>query len=76
MLKLEVGSFYVSEDFYVIGFWFSTGSAGQSGSTANPVMSGTRTRELMAVYGRKESDSCWLKLIVKTNAFMKAASLC
>lgn len=69
-------SFYLSEDFSLSGFWFTAGSAGQSGTAPNPVMTGTHTRELMAVHGREEADSDCLKLITKTNSLMKAASLC
>ena len=68
-------SFYLLEDFSFSGFWFSAGSAGQSGTVPNPVMTSTHTRELMAMYGSKEADSDWLKLIMKTNPLMKAASV-
>lgn len=62
--------------FFFLGFWFSTGSAGQSGTAPNPVMTGTHTRELMAMGSREEADSDWLKLFMKTNPLMKAAGLC
>lgn len=45
--------------------WFSVGSSDQSGTAPNPVMSSTHTKELMAMYGRKEADSDWFKLIIK-----------
>lgn len=45
--------------------WFSVGSSGQPGTAPKPVMSSTHTKELMAMYGRKEADSDWFKLIIK-----------
>lgn len=57
----------MSQDFSFSGFWFSTGSAVQFGTAPNLVMISTHTRELMAVYGREEADSEWLKLMIETN---------
>lgn len=79
VLALVLGrmiSFYLSEAFVFSGLWFSTESAGQSGTAPNPVMTGTHTRELMAIDSREEADSDWLKLIMRTNPSMKAAGLC